>query len=245
MSDKVIFKQSSTVPGAFYHAECISGHVFNHVDDLDAEAFQRGSCPGKRGHDRCGATLNIQYLTTTALGRPSPAETQEQPPERIWILQRDLRGQVRPLICETRTVPTEHAVGYIRDDLARSAPVAAETELILDRAETTFDAQMLIAVQQLTKARRHAAHTEESGEVCRPDCEGCNDPVGQIVRESQTSHAAPAPDIRGAAEEMFALVMRGRTYFEEQHQRLVNDFVSIVTKYLQAGPKGEEDAEER
>ena len=58
------------------------------------------------------------------------------------------------------------------------------------RAEATFDKQMLIAIQQLTKARQFAAHTEETGEVCTPECEGCNDPVGQIISELQVSRAA-------------------------------------------------------
>lgn len=52
-----------------------------------------------------------------------------------------------------------------------------------EKAEHTLNKQMLIAARQLTKARGFAAHTEEAGEVCREDCEGCNDPVGQIIRD--------------------------------------------------------------
>lgn len=36
---------------------------------------------------------------------------------------------------------------------------------------------------QIQKARQVAGHQEEAGEVCRADCSGCNDPVGQLIAE--------------------------------------------------------------
>lgn len=63
------------------------------------------------------------------------------------------------------------------------------------KANATRKEQMLIAIRQLTKARAAAGHQEETGEVCREDCEGCNDPVGQLLRErDELRRTAIPPD---------------------------------------------------
>lgn len=42
---------------------------------------------------------------------------------------------------------------------------------------------MSLAEEQFTKAKQLAGHQEEpTGHVCRSDCEGCNDPIGQMSR---------------------------------------------------------------
>lgn len=112
------------------------------------------------------------------------------------------------------------------------SPVAAtvDAETDLDRAEATFDAQVLIATWQLTKARAFAAHTEEAGEVCRRDCEGCNDPVGQVIAELRACRSAPSPSseaIRVAAAEIVEM-FKGWMSLEQR----INRVAAILSKHL-------------
>lgn len=70
----------------------------------------------------------------------------------------------------------------------------------------------------INHARAKAPHTEEAGEVCTPDCQGCNDPVTALITDRDEARSIAFgrgrenDALRAAAEDLLTALAKAVVY---------------------------------